>query len=192
MDRRTLPPAIVVLVLVAICVWILPAIADQVSVDDPIKAGDVIQLGSDVQFTPATGWQLDSGVRQGDAGPDKYPTTATLAQRGFVITVTADAYSGTPDQLLDQLRTDNDRNHVHGSVSNSTTSIVTLGGQPGVLTRFTNGSTEGILAAFVFGKTGVEVDVSGPASSDSATVDDILGMLRSVQPTASTTSGSAS
>ncbi|BBH71726.1 hypothetical protein ACTI_84110 [Actinoplanes sp. OR16] len=57
----------------AIASWILPAINDRVSVDDPIRAGDVIQVGPDVRFVPVTGANLVSGLRQGQPDVAGYP-----------------------------------------------------------------------------------------------------------------------
>lgn len=183
MDKRTLPPAIVVLAFLALCLWGLPTISDQIESDDPIVAGDVIQMDKDIEFTPAVGWNLDTGIRQGGSELGSYPDTAGLSQRGYTFSVMVDDYDGTPAQLMNQLRKNN-QDAVDDQVrfSGTASSFVTSAGDQGVLVRYSNGSEVGFVATLVFGTTGVEIKGSGSSTTtDPDSVEDMAAMLGSVQ-----------
>lgn len=95
MDRTTLVPAAVVAAFVALTFWVLPAIDASISVEDPVRAGDVVQVDT-VEVVPATGWDLVSGVRQGDAKTTgTYPAQAVLTSGGLTFQVLVDDYDGT-------------------------------------------------------------------------------------------------
>ncbi|MFF5296056.1 hypothetical protein [Paractinoplanes globisporus] len=171
LDRRTLLPAAVVVALFALAVWLLPYLNDQVKVDDPIVAGDVIQVGPDIQFVPAAGANLRSGIRQGQAGPTGYPDTAVVTFEGIGFEVIADAYSGTPAQLLEQIKKNDEGLRDNGGlrVTSDPVTITNDTGDEGVLARYDGNGSIGAIAAFVLDGTGVEIVVQGPP-----TVDDIL------------------
>ena len=62
-DRRTIWPGVVLLVVWALWAHVMPWLDEQIAVDNPIVAGDVINLGDgEITFVPAVGWELDSGV----------------------------------------------------------------------------------------------------------------------------------
>ncbi|XVU23058.1 hypothetical protein ACQPZJ_38210 [Actinoplanes sp. CA-054009] len=186
MDRRTLLPAAVVVLLFAVAVWIVPAINDRVSVDDPIRAGDVIQVGPAVRFVPVTGANLLTGLRQGEPGPAGYPGTAAVSYGGVVFEVIADTYRGTPAQLLAQIKKTNDGLRVPDDagfhVTGDPVTISNGRGEQGVAANFEGTNGTGLVAAFVFGETGVEVEIVGPRDVPDGVARQIAGMLQSVEP----------
>ncbi|MEV6521800.1 hypothetical protein AB0M43_07680 [Longispora sp. NPDC051575] len=185
-DRRTLLPAGLVVALFLIAAWILPAVNDAVKVSDPIRAGDVVQVGSGVLFTPMAGANLITGLRQGDAGPTgSYPATAAVSYQGVVFEIVTDTYQGTPAQLLEQIRkTDEGLRGAAGGfrVTGAPVTVSTATGQQGVAARVEGVNMVGLVAAFVFGGTGVEVEVIGPQAVSASVAPDIAAMLRSVRP----------
>jgi hypothetical protein len=185
MDRRTLVPALVVAVFGVVAFWGLPALNTAVSVTNPVRAGDVVQVGTAVQFTPVVGWDLATGVRKGTARAGVYPGTAQVVKGAVIFTVVAADYRGTPRQLLAQIRRNNDRTKGDQNPVNITgppVTFTTTTGQSGALARFTSGQGMGLLAAFVFDGTGVEVVASGPGTISKDTENDLVSMLESVRP----------
>ncbi|WP_045746652.1 hypothetical protein [Actinoplanes rectilineatus] len=186
LDRRTLLPAGLVALLFAVAVWILPAINASVGVDDPIKAGDVIQVGDDVQFVPVAGAQLMTGLRQGRRGPAGYLQTAAVSYNGTVFEVVTDTYRGTPAQLLAQIKKTNEGLRVDGHagfhVIGDPVTITNETGEHGVAAHFDGTNAVGLVAAFVFGDTGVEIEVIGPQAVSGTVTREIAAMLKSVRP----------
>lgn len=183
-DRRTLVPAIVVAVFAALAFWGVPALNAATDLEDPVRAGDVIQLSDSVTFAPATGWNVQAGLRQGEAGPTGNPRTAQVVHNGVAFTVTADSFDGTPAELLEQIRSTNDAVHSDSAltIDGRSSTFTTTGGEHGVIAKFTASSGIGFLAAFVFDGVGVEVTAYGPTTVDAPTQADIIAMIESVRP----------
>ncbi|BBH71826.1 hypothetical protein ACTI_85110 [Actinoplanes sp. OR16] len=187
LDRRTLVPAGLVVLLFAVAAWILPAINSSVSVDDPIRAGDVLQVGEDVQFVPVAGARLLTGLRQGQPDPTgSYPGTVAVSYQGTVFEVITDTYRGTPAQLLAQIKKTNEGLRVADDagfhVTGEPVTITNETGDHGVAAHFDGTNAVGLVAAFVFGETGVEVEVVGPQTVADGATQEIAAMLRSVRP----------
>lgn len=184
MDRRTLLPAAVVAAFVALTFWVLPAIDSSISVEDPVRAGDVVQVDT-VELVPATGWDLVSGVRQGDAKTTgTYPAQAVLTFGGLTFQVLVDNYDGTVDELLKQVEKNNTQvKDTSFAVTGTPTTLQNVDGDSGALATFTSASQDGFLGAYVFDGVGVEVVAIGPASVDGEDLArDIVSMLRSIRP----------
>ncbi|WP_433606966.1 hypothetical protein ACQP2P_31480 [Dactylosporangium sp. CA-139114] len=184
LDRRTLVPAGLVALLVAVALGILPAVDAAVPLRDPVRAGDVVQVGPDVQFSPAAGANLVSGLRRSTGGAG-YPNRASVTYEGARFTVTADRYDGTPAQLLAQIRKTDAGLRGNGDprVTGTPVAIRTGSGRRGVAAHLAGAHARGLVAAFVFGRTGVEIEVLGPETADVSSAPAITGMIRSVQPT---------
>lgn len=186
LDKRTLLPAGVVALLFVVAVWALPAIDDAVKVDNPIRAGDVVQVAN-VQFVPAAGGDLVTGLRQGQAGVSgSYPGTAVVSYDGIQFEVIVDDYAGSPAQLLAQIENNNAR-YRNGSGFKATSDPVTIensAGDRGAAARFQGSTGQGLIAAFVFAGTGVEIVAVGPKSVDDAVPQQVTAMIQSVRPVA--------
>ncbi|BCJ68455.1 hypothetical protein [Polymorphospora rubra] len=185
LDSRTLVPAAAVAVLVAVAVWLLPAVDRSLSYDDPVRAGDIVQLRDDVQFVPAAGANLLDGLRQGRPGPGgTYPDAATLSYDGLSFSVTADDYDGTPAELLRQIKRNNDRYRTDArlAVTSDPIAITNDAGDHGVAAHFDGANAKGLVAAFVFGGTGVQIVVLGPNAVDGRAAPAVADMIQSVRP----------
>jgi hypothetical protein len=184
LDRRTLIPAAVVVALFALAVWLLPYVNESIKVDDPIRAGDVVQVGEQVEFVPATGANLTHGLRQGQAGTTGYPSTAVVTYEGIGFEVVADAYAGTPAQLLEQIKKNDEGLRDNGGlrVTGEPTTITNDNGDQGVFARYDGNGSIGAIAAYVFDGTGVEVVVLGPPTVDDVVPPAVAAMIRSVRP----------
>jgi hypothetical protein len=183
LDRRTLPPALAVVVLFAIAVWLLPYVNEKVHVDDPIVAGDVIQVGPEVEFVPAVGANLVHGLRQGDAGATGYPGQAVVTYEGIGFEVVADAYDGTPAQLLEQIKKNDEGLRDNGGlrVTGDPVTITNDAGDEGVFARYDGNGSIGAIAAFVFDGTGVEIVVQGPPTVEDSVPPAVAAMISSVR-----------
>lgn len=184
MDRATLVPAAVVTALVVLAFWVLPAIDDHLQVDDPIRPGDVVQVGS-VELVPATGWNLVAGVRQGEAkATGMYPQQTVLTSGGLTFQVLVDDYDGTAAELLEQVERNNEQvQDIAFAVSGDPTTIQNTDGDRGALATFTSADSDGFLAAYVFDGVGVEVVAVGPTSlSGDRLGDEVARMLLSIRP----------
>ncbi|WP_278255344.1 hypothetical protein [Nocardioides convexus] len=91
----------------------------------------------------------------------------------------------TRASLLEQIRRSNDRLGPHAVAIDAgrPTTIANDQGTEGALARFATASAVGLIAAFVFDGTGVEVVAYGPPEVDDAAIAaDVAAMLRSVRP----------
>jgi len=185
MDRRAVVPAAVVAAFAVFSFWVLPGINNAVTVEDVVRAGDVVQVGESVTFAPAVGWNVEAGVRQGAAtGGAQYPAQAEVTKGAVAFSITTGPFDGSPRRLLGQIRRNNDRVPASSAVRivGQPVTFTTTTGQHGVLTRFSNGESVGLLAALVFDGTGVETVALGPDAIDNPTTRDIVAMFESVQP----------
>ena len=98
-----------------------------------------------------------------------------LAQRG--------AWDGTPRALLDQITkiTSTEAGRKGFEVSTRPTSIQTASGVDGVLEGFKTPRSEGLIAAFVFGDTGLQVQVVGAPAQLEDRSEEIARMIASIR-----------
>lgn len=152
LDRRQAIPAAVVLAIGLVWGLGLPWLDRSVSWDDPIAAGDVVDLGKGVHFTPPVGWELTHGVRVGDepaSGPLDTGTTATVTDGGTTISATQGVFAGDVDALLTEAEKSLSIHEKGVRVSGARQSVTTDGGLVGTSEPFTSTSGDGVLAAFV-------------------------------------------
>ena len=105
LDKRTIPFAAAAAAVWLLWAIVLPQIDERVAWDDPIRAGERIQVTDDVTFAPAEGWGLLSGLRTTDvtsSGQRSVPQVA-LTNDGVSFFVQRGDWDGTPRALLDQV-----------------------------------------------------------------------------------------
>jgi hypothetical protein len=184
MDRRTLLPAGLVVLLVVVTFWVLPFIDSHTATDHPIHAGDIVRVDG-VEFVPATGWNLEAGLLAGTASAGSYPDQATLSHSGVTFSVETGSFTGTATDLLQQIEKNNDKLGADGVDFESGPVAVfeSTRGERGVLARFSTTTAEGLIGALVLTGTGVQITVYGPKSldSDPALESDVVSMIRSIQ-----------
>ncbi|WP_405099315.1 hypothetical protein [Micromonospora sp. NBC_01412] len=81
LDRRSLTPTIMVAAIAVLLTFVVPLIDRAVPQDDPIRAGERLDLGGGIVVTPPAGWELESGIRVGDK--TTVPVTAGTADAAF-------------------------------------------------------------------------------------------------------------
>ena len=188
LDRATIAPALVVVALTAVAVWLLPTLNGHVVRTDVARSGDVIRVGDAVTFTPTPGWNILTGEREGAPEPSgRYAETAAVSHGGVVLQVRTDTFDGTPAQLLAQLKRTGALLRGTGGyrVTGATSAIEAGEGQRGVAARFSGTAGNGLIAAFVTDGHGVSVVAVGPEGGDPATTTDVDRMIRSLRPVAS-------
>jgi hypothetical protein len=186
-DKRTILPSLAVLLLVVLMGTILPNIDESVSYDDPIVAGDVMDVvGGTLVFVPAVGWNRVDGSLVGEGTPEAVGSVSSLALEDASVTITTGEFDGTPDELLDQInKVNEDLQDPRGLGSaGPRQSITTASGLTGVVETFTGLDERGVTAAFVVDvdgtSGGVEVVVRGSAQTISDHLDEIATMLDSM------------
>jgi hypothetical protein len=156
LDKRALPYALVAVVLIAVLAWVVPAINGAIEWSDETEAGDLIDLGGGIVFTPPTGWLLEDGLRTTDdpAVPaDPARAAATVATGGLTTSVTGSRWDGDANALLDQVNTlrknsDEDDDKLF-KVAGDRSTLATLAGVVGVAEPFTSATGDGAMYAFV-------------------------------------------
>jgi hypothetical protein len=186
-DKRTIAPALVVLGLLILLAFVVPAIDDAVPYDDPIRAGDVMDLvGGRLTFVPAEGWNRVDGSLVGEGSVEAPGSASLLTMEDISVSITTGAFEGTPDELLDQINAVNeDLKDPRGlGASGARQTVTTDSGLVGVAETFTGLEQRGVTAAFVVDvdgtSVGVEVVVKGSVESMSDHFDRIVAMLDSI------------
>lgn len=185
LDRRTLPYALTALAVFVLWTVLLPWIDSRISWDDPVTAGERIRLADDVTFAPATGWGLLSGLRTTDTTKSGQRSTQVVAltSDGIRFQAQRGAWKGTPRALLAQITkiTTTESGSDGFELSASPTTIQTASGADGVVQGFRSQRVEGLIAAFRFGGTGIEIQIVGPPDQLARHAQEIGRMLSSVR-----------
>ncbi|EON32220.1 hypothetical protein GTC6_13691 [Gordonia terrae C-6] len=182
LDRRTVVPGLVVL-LIAVVLAFVPAIVDErVTYDDPVLAGDVIELDKGVAFSPVPGWEITDGLRRGDPMADGgYPPTASVSDAGVTFQLKAADFSGTPGALLDQIRDTQEAYGIESPVvENETVAITTRDGHRGLMSRYEGADVDGVIAAFVGNGVGVQAIAVSPTTREKQSAGDVARMIESI------------
>jgi hypothetical protein len=186
-DKRTIVPSLAVLVFVVLMAVVLPAVDESVAYDDPIVAGDVMDLvGGRLTFVPAPGWNRVDGSLVGEGAPEAVGSASNVVTGDVSVAITTGAFDGTADELLDQI------NEVNGALQDPRglgsagprQEVTTPGGLTGVAETFTGLDERGLAAAFVVDvdgtSVGVEVVVRGSVEAMNDHFEEITTMLDSM------------
>lgn len=190
LDRLSLKPAAIVAAIGILLGGILPLVDRAVSWDNPIAAGDRLDLGGGLTLAPPTGWQLESGFRVGGTSPNPSGSAAIVTSNGVSATIQVAGFSGSPDQLLDRVN-DNEFTTATRPDLTSTgnrTTLTTGTGLNGVLESYTGTAREGLVAVFTFpangqglpADTGMSIVVDAPNGQLASVQSDVRAMLSSV------------
>jgi hypothetical protein len=198
-DRRTIAPALAVLVFLAFMAIVLPTIDESVDYDDPIVAGDVMDVvAGKLTFVPAVGWNRVDGSLVGEGPPEAVGSVSTVVIGDVRVTISTGEFDGTPDELLDQINSVNELLQDPRGLgsSNPRQEITTASGITGVTETFTGLYVRGVSAAFVVDvdgtSVGVEIVVSGSADSIGEHLEEIATMLDSMTLAAGDQAGGTS
>lgn len=187
-DRRTIWPGVVLLIVWALWAHVMPWVDGQVGVDNPIVAGDVIDLGNgEVTFVPAVGWDLVSGtlVTKGKANAPSVPATAVLSSDVVGYTAKSGNWKGGPAKLLDRTIDINESlDQLIAKNEQGRVSVENVDGVPGKLAYIVGADEAALVATFVFdtgpgspADIGVEIEVRGTPANLKKQVEDIASMI---------------
>ncbi len=189
-DRRTIAPALGVLALVVILAVVLPAVDESVAYDDPVAAGDVMDLvAGKLTFVPAEGWNRVDGSLVGEGTVEAVGSVSAVVIEDVSVSITTGEFDGTPDELLDQINDVNEElEDPRGlGATGPRQEVTSASGLTGVAETFTGLEERGIVAAFVVDvdgtSVGVEVVVRGSVESIEDHIEEIATMLDSMSLT---------
>ncbi len=170
-DKRTIWPGVVLLIVFLLWSQLMPWINDQVALDNPIVAGDVINLGNgEVTFIPAVGWDLLSGTLLTDGNEDaaSIPSSATLLSDTVSYSAKSGNWDGTANELLDQvIKVNGSLDELGVKDEQNRISITNADGVPGELAYLVGVDQAALIVTFVFEpegggtKIGVDIEVRG-------------------------------
>jgi hypothetical protein len=185
LDRRTIGPALFVLGLGFVMATILPALNSALSYDDPVEPGDVIGLDGGITFVPTPGWGIVQGRRVSDENASRtFGQRATVEQGDVAFTVETSPVEDGEDAAGLLERIDDTDEKLEGEngfrIIGPTQPVATDAGVDGVEQAFTASGSEGMIAAFVFGDTGVEVVATALPGRFIARQDDVDAMVASI------------
>jgi hypothetical protein len=157
-DRRTIWPGLVLLVVWALWAHVMPWIDDQIEVDNPIVAGDVVDLGGgEVTFVPAEGWNLESGVlvSEGASASAVVPASAVLSSEVVSYSANSGNWEGTSTELADRVIDVNDSlDQLLAKNEQGRSAIENADGVPGELVYVVGADQAVLIATFVFDREG--------------------------------------
>lgn len=184
LDRRTFPLAAVALGTYLLWAWVMPWIAGQVAWDDPIRAGETIQVTPTVTMTPPAGWGVVSGLRTSDrtlSGTESTDETI-LVNGGITLDIKTGKFTGSPTKLLRQaiLITTTLSGPESFKARTGARSTTTSSGLHGVVEGYQSQRNAGVMAAFVVDGRGIQIQVVGPPSQMSQQAETIGRMLDSL------------
>lgn len=186
-DRRTIWPGIVLLVVWALWAHVMPWINTQIEVDNPVTAGDVVDLGGrEVTFVPAQGWNLESGtlVDEGGTASSWSPSSAVLSSDVVSYSAKSGNWGGNSTELADRAIDVNDSlDQLLAKDEQGRTSITNAEGVPGELVYVLGADQAVLIATFVFDREtgsqdiGVEIEARGTPAALKDQVEDIASMV---------------
>lgn len=193
-DRRTLWPAAVLLIVWAIWAHATPWIDGQIESENPIVAGDVVNLGfGEVTFVPAVGWNLDSGTLlvEGEEDSASVPSSASVSSQTVGYRVQSGNWDGTAVELADQMIDVNEGMQLLlAKDEQGRVAIENADGVPGEIVYILGANQAALIATFVFepvadeagvigSPIGVEIEIRGETSDLQDQVEEIAGMILS-------------
>ena len=157
LDKRSFPYALFVVAVFLVATVRRPAGQRRDRWDDPVRAGEQLALSDTIAFTPATGWNVESGFRVGEGGSAVTSGEATVAGDGVTFDVVPDTFDGTPAELLDQIeKVTSATGDPTFQVDGDPATITTPAGDVGVIQTYSSVNGDGLVAAFVIDGTGLE------------------------------------
>jgi hypothetical protein len=198
LDRRSFAPALVVLAFTFLFAVAMPALDRASSGDDPIVAGDVVDLaGGQIVFTPAVGWNLDAGLRYDPTRKEAVASTSSVSRDDVLVSIRTGPFDGSADELLDQINKENeDLKDDRGLGQAGERATVEVGEATGVAETFTGLAEKGLVVALVYevdgSPVGAQVTVRGTPESIDRYQEEIEAMIESIRPQAPSGGGTGS
>ncbi len=182
LDRRSMPPALFVIVVFVLLTIVVPRVNSALDWDDPAQAGEQLALTDTIYFAPVAGWDVETGFRVIPGDSDQKAGDVSLAGDGVTFQISPDSFDGSSTELLDQVekvtsRTSDPSFRVEGD----RTTVTTATGETGVVQPYSSIHGDGLAAAFVIDGTGLKITAYGPPTQMTAATEDIRDMITSIR-----------
>lgn len=183
LDRRSVPYAVVALAVIALWAWVVPWVAAQVSWDDPVLAGEAIQVTDETSLSASPGWGVVSGLRTSDSTRSGVEATdqVVLVKDGVVFSILQGPFEETPEVLLEQAEKITGTGGGGYAVTGEVRPVTTSSGIRGVSQDFSTVGGVGTVTAFVVEDTGIEIQVAGTEAQVTALSDEVDAMIASLR-----------
>ncbi|KQW49078.1 hypothetical protein ASC77_10260 [Nocardioides sp. Root1257] len=181
LDKRSFPYALFVVGVFILATVVIPRIDKAIDWDDPVRAGDQLALPAGIVLTPAVGWQVESGQRVADDPEVGKTAQIVLVDDGVTFAVSADAFDGTPAELIDQVdKVTSGTSDPSFEVSGDPSTVTTTAGNVGVIQGYSSVRGDGVVAAFVIDGTGLKITAYGPPAELADANEEIDAMIASI------------
>jgi hypothetical protein len=184
LDRRSVLPGLVVIALFVLWTVVVPAVNGLLAYNQQTRAGDVFVLDAGLTMDAQEGWGVDSGLLTTDRPKTAVPGEAVvLANGGASFVVQPGPFRGSARRLLGQVeRVDSALSgdkayHVAGGVQ----AFHTADGHRGVAQAYTTVQGGGLVAALVYGDTGLKVTLTGTSAALRDQGDAVARMIGSIR-----------
>lgn len=184
LDRRSIAYGLVGFAVVALWAWVLPWVNARVAWDDTTRAGEAIQVTTEVTMTVPPGWGVQSGLRTTDeprGGDQAREVEQTLLVKdGVAFQILQGPFDESPARLLEQATRITGALTAGFHVSGETHNVTTAAGLRGVTESFTTPAGAGSVTAFVVDGQGIEIQVAGPQAQLTALQSEVNTMIDSL------------
>jgi hypothetical protein len=162
LDRRTIRPAVGVLVLAAVWAVVAPAVDRIVPEDQRVEAGQVFGAGNGVTVAPPTGWHVEAGIPVSAAPPTQSaPDGVEVTSGGTTVHVITARWGGTLRELLDrgtEILEDSEDGGWH--VTGGEGPVRTMVGVTGIAAEWRSSERTGRVVAFLWDGVGVQIVIA--------------------------------
>lgn len=141
----------------------VPAINGSIDYDDPVRAGDVLIIGSTATMAPPVGWGVEEGIRVGEPVRAGVPAPrVALVGDGVDVTTSTGAFRGDAGALVKQISEDDEKLAASSSFTvKGRPRTISVDGRHGVVQEFKTVTSEGAVFGFVEDGNGISIVVSG-------------------------------
>lgn len=162
LDRRTIAPALGVVLMSVVWTVVVSAIDGAVPEERRVEAGQVFGAGNGVTVAPPTGWHVEAGIPTSEGSPDEPARDGVeVSSGGTTVHVITAKWDGTlPDLLVrgNEILEDSEDGGWH--VTGGRGSVTTTGGVTGIAEEWRSSERTGRVAAFLRDGVGVQVVVA--------------------------------
>lgn len=184
LDRRTLLPGLVVIGLFVLWTVVLPGVNSLLNYGETTSAGDVFALGPGLTMDAQEGWGVEKGLlTDDDTRSQSSGEEVILTSGGVSFQVSPGKYDGDLRTLLAQIDKvtaalqGDEAFHAAGPVK----TFHTNQGHRGLAQGYTTVDGEGVVAALVYGSTGLKITAAGTEAALSDRSDQIEKMIESIR-----------
>jgi hypothetical protein len=181
LDRRTFALPLIVVGVFVLWAFVVPRINGSINYDDPVRAGDVLIIGSTATMAPPVGWGVQSGVRTSEPVRGPLAPRVALVGDGVQVTTQTGPFSGDAAALVKQISEVDEKIDAASSFTvKGQPSTISVDGRHGVAQEFKTATSEGAVFGFVEDGQGIAILVIGTDDSLTRDAPTIGRMLASI------------